>query len=302
MLAIQDETDETGRLLLEDSAPRPAQERAARAGIPMKTEKAPYRDTPSRLDGEMNVSAYEALRHDTADMLNGFAWLARHYLERDPARRSTVRALFDVTHMGLTLPLILFRRAHNAFERYGRLPSYIASIFKASRGVFSASFDMLNKRGADHNITVTDVITFADREGHLARPQTKRVCAAPTRLIERTITVILTEESGDAGQSGLGDLIAFDALWDFYQLQDSFNESFSNYRFHLNAVMEKGANLDPGELFAQPVNAAGARRTLGDLTEDLLRQANATQRSLNRLLGRSERAPALSFEDLLKLL
>lgn len=302
MLAIQDETDVSGRLLLEDSAPRPAQERVRRAGIEMRTETASYRDTPSRVGGEMNASAYEALRHDTAEMLNGFAWLTRNVLEQPAARAGTVRGLFDVTHLGLTLPLILFRRAREPFARQGQLPTYIASIFKASRGVFSASFDMLNKQGADRAISVGDVITFADREGHLARTQTNRVCAAPTRLIERTISVILTGEGADADQSGLDQVIEFGTLWEFYRLQDSFNEAFSTYRFHLNSVMEKGAGVDPGELFAQTVNTRGTRRSLGELTEELLRLANTTQRELNRWLGRSDRVSPVSFEDVLKML
>jgi hypothetical protein len=239
-------------------------------------------------------------------MLNGFAWLAGHYLEQDPSRRNTVRGLFDTTHLGLTLPLILFRRGREPVEPHGALPSYVASIFKASRGVFSASVDMLNKTGrlplAAGGVDVAAVVRFADTEKHLARPQTDRVCAAPTRLIERTIGVIMTGDGADGGHSRLGELVEFDTLWDFYRLQDGFNEAFSTYRYHLNAAMDRGLGADVTRLFGHEVVQDGVTRSLGDLTEALLRQANTTQAALNRLLDRSERARAVRFEDLVQML
>ena len=67
LLTLSDQTDETGRLLLEDSAPPPAIRRAERAGISMETVTCAYPDTPSRVGGRMNASAYDALRRDTAD-------------------------------------------------------------------------------------------------------------------------------------------------------------------------------------------------------------------------------------------
>jgi hypothetical protein len=164
MLTLSDQTDEFGRLLLEDSAPPAALAKADRAGVPRETAPCPYSDTPSRLSGLMNESAYEALRQDTAHILNGFAWLAGQYLHLHPSNRSSVQALADVSHLGLSLPLVLTGRAHQPIPRNGRLPSYVASIFKASRGVFSAAVDMLNKKGAETKVTAADITAFADAE------------------------------------------------------------------------------------------------------------------------------------------
>ena len=139
MLTVRDQTDENGRLLLEDAAPKSARRRAYRAGISMKTVSCPYKDTPSRWGGDMNVSAYEALRLDTAGIHDGFAWLSGNYFALQPAKRSTVRGLFDASYLGLTLPLVLFYRGQDPVPPHRALPSFVASMFKASRGVVSAA-------------------------------------------------------------------------------------------------------------------------------------------------------------------
>lgn len=302
MLTVGDQTDETGRLLLEDSAAKRARKKVERAGIAMKTEVCPYKDTPSRTGGKMNASAYEALRRDTAEMLDGFAWLAAHYFERQPDHRSTVRGLFDTSQLGTTLPLVLFNDGRAPVPPYGRLPSYVASIFKASRGIFSASVDILNRKGPpSRRITATEVVEFADAEGHLARRESGRVCAAPTRLIDRTLAVILTAEGADPGRSSLGSLVSFDRLWGFYSLQESFNQALSDYRYLMESVMEGGVR-DQNELFGAVVVHEGRRQFFGDVTDAFLRKANSVQIGLNHHLGRGEPPRPLTFDELLRLL
>jgi hypothetical protein len=303
ILTVRDQTDETGRLLLEDSAPEMAKRKAERAGVPMTTETCPYRDTPSRLGGLMNTSAYDALRHDTADMLNGLAWLTTQYGALDPSRKSTARGLMDCSHLGLTLPLILFYRAENPFPPHGALPSYVASIFKASRGLFSAAVDFYNKKGPpERSVSAAEVVAFAEAERHLVRPNTRRVCAAPTRLIDRTIGVILTGEGADPSRSHIGDLVNFSTLWEFYTYEDSFGEALSQYRFMLNRLTESGAGSDPRRLFEARILDEGDSRSFGEYTEAFLEQANQVQTELNRLLGRAANASPVTFEDVLRLL
>lgn len=303
MLTLTDQTDETGRLLLEDSAPKGARKRAERVGIAMKTVSCPYKDTPSRYGGRMNASAYEALRHDTAEMLDGFAWLTGRYLELDPSNSSTVRVLYDTSYSGTSLALIVFHRADAPIPPHGSLPSYVASIFKASRGLFSAAVDMLNKTDSpSKTVTVGEVVQFAEQEGHLARPQTRRVCAAPTRLIERTISVILTGEGADASRSGLGELVDFATLRTFCALQDWFGQALSSYRVLLERVTQTGDITRPEELFSRVIVEGGRRRSFGDVTEELLRRANELQSRLNRLLGRADDAAPVALEDALGML
>lgn len=304
MLTLADQTDITGRLLLEDSAPKAATDKAEREGIAMQTVTCPYEDTPSRTGGLMNASAYEALRQDTAGILSGFAWLTSSYLGLYEARqrKSTVRALYDVSHLGLTLPLFLFGRARRPIAPHGSLPSYMASIFKASRGVFSASVDMLNKVGPDAIITAADVVRFADENNHLIRPNTQRACAAPTGLIERTIEVLLTGERAEATKSKLPELIDFGRLWDFYSMEAEFSDALSGYGFVLNKLSGTGASGGPAELFGYRVETQDGIRTFGDLTESILQRANLTQTSLNRLLGRSERATPITLDELIGML
>ncbi|MGH9149060.1 MAG: hypothetical protein ACRD0F_01805, partial [Acidimicrobiales bacterium] len=216
LLALSDQTDENGRLLLEDSAPRKARKRAEKAGVAMRTTRCTYADSPLRVGGLMNASAYDALRHDTAEMLNGFAWLAGGYLAIHPAHKGTTRGLFDVANMGVTLPLVLFHRAEGAIAHHGQLPSWVGSLFKASRGVFSATVDLGNRSGPGAALTAAETVAFAEEAGHLRRPETARVCAAPTRLIERTIAVMLTGEGADPSRSHLGQWLDFALLWRFY--------------------------------------------------------------------------------------
>jgi hypothetical protein len=302
MLTLRDQTDRNGRLLLEDSASKRAQKEVKRAGVPMRTTRAPYEDTPSRHGGLMNASAYEALRHDTGEVLDGFAWLTRHYLRLDPSRRSTVRGVFDVANMGLTLPLVLFHRATHPVPPHRALPSPVASLFKASRGVFSAAVDMVNKKGPETVVTAWEFVAFADQEGHLRRQETQRVCAAPTRLIERTIAVILTGEGADADRSRLPELVEFERLWDFHSRQERFSDALSRYRFLLDRVLEAGPAGDPRELLHRPVPEMGPGRTFGDLTESVLAHADQVQGELNLLLGRSGDVAPITYEELLRLL
>lgn len=301
-LTLSDESDEFGRLLLEDSAPQRAREMADRAGVPSKTVVCAYSDTPSRLDGLMNESAYEAMRSDTGDVLDGFAWLTRSYLGLPGSRAACVQCLFDVSHLGLSLPLVLFGRAERPIPRKGRLPSYVASLFKASRGVYSAAVDMVNKKGAEAEVSAVDITAFADQEGHFRRPVTGRVCAAPTRLIQRTLAVMLTGEGGDPSRSTLSALVDFEVLWKFYSVEKDLNETLSSYGFLLQKLTESGASADPEELFVRMVPDKEGLRPFGDVTEQTLRRANEAQTRLNELLGRSVQARRVTFEDLLRLI
>jgi hypothetical protein len=302
VLNVRDQTDEHGRLLLEDSAPKRARKDLVRAGVPMQTAKCPYPDSPSRLGGMMNVSAYEALREDTGEILDGYAWFTTNYLAVFPQRKATARALYDTSHLGLTLPLILFYRGVDPMAPYKRLPSYVASIFKASRGLFSAALDLFNRRGPyASELTADGVVQFAETEGHFARRETGRVCAAPTRLIERSIDVLLTGEGGNAERSGLPDLVEFQVLLEFYSIEDAFGEALSRYRFMMTNLMKTAPRARPRDLFSYRVPEAGGQ-TFGDLSDSLVSHANALQAELNRLLGRAETAPALTIDNVLQLL
>lgn len=302
LMTVRDQTDENGRLLLEDAAPKSARRKVHKAGIAMQMVPCPHKDTPSRYGGPMNISAYEALRHDMAGVLDGFAWLTGHYLELQPARRGTVRGLFDASYLGLTLPLVLFYRARHPVAPHRQMPSYVASMFKASRGVFSAAVDMLNRRGASAHVSAAEVVRFADDNGHLRRADTGRACAAPTRLIERTVDVILTGEGGDATQSSLGDLVDFGRLWEFYGLQDAFSRAMSNYRFLLDDIAAQTGSPDPAKLFDVVVPSGGKMQSFGQVTDGVVRQANEIQRRMNAVLERAGDAPEIDFEDLLQML
>ncbi len=302
LLTVRDQTDTSGRLLLEDSAPRKARRRAEQAGIAMKTVDCPYPDSPSRQGGTMNVSAYEALRQDTAEILNGFAWLRENYLRLHPARDATVQAFFDVGNLGITLPLVLLYRGHEPVRPHGAMPTYIASIFKASRGVFSAAVDMLNSAGPPQRVIgAAEVMRFAEERGHFKREETKRVCAAPTRLIERCIDVFVSGEGGDDARSGLGDHVSFGLLWNFYRLQDEFGQALSNYRFLLDKLTQAGMT-DINEMFGATVPAGGRMRSFGDVTQSLVGRANAIQDELNVLLGRRPGVAPLRLEQLVAML
>ncbi len=302
LLTVRDQTDSSGRLLLEDSAPRKARRRAQQAGIAMKTVDCPYVDSPSRQGGTMNVSAYEALRQDTAEILNGFAWLRANYLRVHPTTRSTVQAFFDVSNLGITLPLVLLYRGRNPVRPHGELPTYVASIFKASRGVFSAAVDMLNNAGPPlRTSTAAEVMQFAEEHGHFKREETKRVCAAPTRLIERCVEVFVTGEGGDAARSELGGQVAFSDLWQFYRLQDEFGQALSRYRFLLDKLSQAGMT-DINEMFGAMVPDGNRMRSFGEVTDGLVGRANAIQDELNALLGRRAGVAPLSLERLVAML
>ncbi len=299
-----DQTDEHGRLLLEDSAPRQAQKRAKRAGVAMQEARCDYADSPSRLGGHMNVSAYDALRHDLAEVLHGFAWLADLRLVARPTPgRGSLGGLVDVANLGSTLPLVLFHRAQRQVPAHGSLPTFIASIFKASRGLFSGAVAMLNDdREETTPVSTDEVMVFAEGHGQFRRTETQRVCAAPTRLIARTIDAILSGAGAEAGRSRLGEHLDGEALWRFFSLHDSFSLALSNYRFVLGNLNQERPGASPEELFAEVVTVAGRTGTFGDLTEALAHHGTQVQSGLNQVLGRSGEGPPLTLTTLLQML
>jgi len=301
LLTITDETDEHGRLLLEDSAPERAIRRAVRAGIAMEATACPYRDTPSRHGGQMNTSAYEALRRDTAEILDGLAWLGEQYRAVLPGERSTVQGLSDLSKLGITIPLVLFHRGRHPVRRHGELPSYVAAIFKASRGMFSAAFDMVAKVGPGPT-TAAEVVAFAEEHGHLRRAQTATVCAAPTRLIQRTVSVMLTGEGAQPASSRLGELVAFEPLWNAFRVERAFNQNLSRYGYVLDQLTAAGRRTDDPALFDETIRVAGGMGNFGDFTAAFLRYANQAQAMLNRALERAENAPPMTFTDVLRAL
>jgi hypothetical protein len=306
IFALTDQTDASGRLLMEDSAPKQAIRKAEKAGVSMKTVPANYPDTPSRTGGTMNLAAYEALRRDTAEILNGFAWLAHHHADAAPEETGTPQRLYAVSYLGVSLPHVLFHRAVDPVPPHGQLPPFIASIFKASRGIFSFSVQMENDLGATKVMTAAEVVQYAEEKRSLVRPQTGRVCAAPTRLIERTLEVILTGEGADPHKSHLADLVDFPSLWRFYRLQDEFGELLSSFRVTFdNMTRHAGADVasNPNKLFKMTIPGGPAQgQTLGQFTEQTLRRANEIQAGLNGSLGRSENAKPIGLEELVRML
>lgn len=303
LLTIHDETDAAGRLVLEDAAPRPARRRVRKAGIPNELVSCPYQDSPSRYGQRMNRSAYEALRRDTAEVLNGFAWLAERYGERVDAKRDSVEALTAVSKLGVTLPLVLLRDGRRGMARHGELHPFVASIFKASRGVFSAAFDLLHTPGRPATVTTDEFVAFAEDEGHLQGQDTRNVCAAPTRLIKRAIEAILTGEGANPDRSRLPDVLDFELLWELYCMEQGFSASLSRYGTALQRLLSSGAVRSPQDLFGQMVTEGGQPMTFGALTDSFLEYANGIQRSMNELLGRDpDSAPDMDFEDVMEAL
>jgi hypothetical protein len=313
LLTVGDATDDSGRLLLEDSATKAARRRAMSQGILMRSATCHYRDTPSRMGGRMNVSAYEALRADAGEMLDGFAWLTEQILMHNPSTAGTVNLLYDVSYLGITVPLLLFHRAADPVPATESVPTVVASIFKASRGLFSVAVGLLNDNQVSDNqvsdnqvndgsraIEPEAVVEFADRHHHLARRDPPRVCAAPTRLIERTIEVILTGTGATPSASRLPAMVGFPLLWRFYRMQDDLSEALSTYSFVLGRLSQPGDTARPQELFRR--NVPGTPGTFGQLTEAMLAHVNSAQEGLNRLLGRTGGAPPLGFRELLDLL
>lgn len=301
LLTVTDETDEHGRLLLEDSAPPRAIRRAVRTGVAMDTSSCPYKDTPSRHGGRMNTSAYEDLRRNTAEILNGLAWLGEQYRQREPAQRATVQGLTDLSKLGITIPLLLFHRGRDPVRRHGELPAYVAAIFKASRGMFSAAFDMVATVGPQAT-TAAEVVGFAEERGHFRREQTGTVCAAPTRLIERTVTVMLAGHGADATASRLGELVAFEPLWNFFRVEKAFNQNLSRYGSVVEQLLATGRTVTDPDLFEAAVRIGGGTGTFGDFTDAFLDYANQAQALLNRALERAENAPRMTFQDVLRAL
>ncbi|MDQ6616883.1 MAG: hypothetical protein M3083_19580 [Actinomycetota bacterium] len=301
LLTVGDQTDANGRLLLEDSATKRARQRVESRGVLMRSSTCPYQDTPSRLGGRMNVSAYEALRADTTGILDGFAWLTGQYRGLHPSGAGTVRLLYDASYLGLTVPLILFHRAADPVAPHGSLSTVVASIFKASRGLFSVAVALLNQnRPRAQSISAADVVRFAEDNGHFVRPDPARVCAAPTRLIERTISVILTGEGAAASASELAGMVPFPLLWRFYRVQDDMSRALSTYSFVLTQLSRSHQPSSPDQLFDRMV--PGTQGTFGQLTEAMLAHANSAQAELNRILDRNDQAPSLRVQELLALL
>lgn len=304
LLTVGDQTDEHGRLLLEDSAPRQAQKRAKRAGVAMQEAHWEAADSPSRLGGRMNVSAYDALRRDLTEVLQGFAWLAELRTTALPVPgRGSLGSMVDVANLGSTLPLVLFHRVRNQVPAHGALPTFIASIFKASRGLFSGAVAMLNDdRDASDLVTTGEVMAFAEGHGQFRRSETQRVCAAPSRLIARTIAAILSGDEADAGRSRLGDHLDGAELWRFFNLHDSFSQALSNYRFVLAQLSHDHPQASPDQLLGETVTAAGRTGTFGNLTEAMAHHGTEVQSGLNRVLGREGEVAPLTLPALLQML
>ncbi|MBA3955551.1 MAG: hypothetical protein H0X58_02685 [Acidimicrobiia bacterium] len=304
LLTLSDQTDEQGRLLLEDSASRQAQKRARRSGVAMTEAPCDYADSPSRLGGRMNVSAYDALRHDVAEILNGFSWLAevRVGAVSSPGRGS-LQGLIDVANLGSTLPLVLFHRTDGQVPAHGVLPAFIASIFKASRGLFSGAVAMLNDgREAAATVTTDEVLAYVEGQGHFRRSETQRVCAAPTRLIARTIEAILSGTGTESNRSRLGDHLDAGDLWLYFSLHDSLSQAMSTYRFVLDNLSRDHPGVGFDELLGVMVEVAGRRGTFGELTDALVHTATVTQGRMNEVLGRAGDAPPLTVPGLLQIL
>lgn len=303
LLTVGDETDETGRLLLEDSAPEAARRKAERAGVPMQTVSCPYRDTPSRFGGPMNQSAYETLRRDTVAVLDGFAWLHEQCVRRDPTSASTVPLLATLSKVGTSLPLVLLRRGREPFAEHGDLPSFVASMFKTSRGVFSVAVDMVaDPELARQPTSGAELVRYADAHGHLARPDTGRVCAAPTRLIERTLDAMLSGDRGDPAASRLPELVSFEMLWAFYRLERALNKTLRSYGRMLQQMLAAHGATNPAELMQHRVQVDGVEQAFGEVTDGVLERVTAIQAELNRVLERDTNAPAFTFRSLLKAL
>jgi hypothetical protein len=304
LLTLSDQTDEDGRLLLEDSAPRQAQKRLRRSGIAMTEACCDYADSPSRLGGRMNVAAYEALRHDVAEVLDGFAWLAELRAGGAPGvGRASLQALIDVANLGSTLPLVAFHRTQRQVPAQGALPAFVASIFKASRGLFSGAVAMLNDGyEPEANLTSEEVLTFVEAQGHFRRTETERVCAAPTRLIARTIEAVLTGRGAESARSALGDHLDADDLWLYFSLHDSFGQALSTYRFVLANLSEDHPGAGVEELLGAPVEVGGRKGTFGDFTDAVIHTATVTQNRMNEVLGRAGDAPPLTLPGLLQIL
>ena len=301
LLTITDQTDDKGRLLLEDSAPVKAIEKVEAGGISMESVPVPYEDSPSRRGGRMNMAAYDALRRDTAEILSGFAWLTRSYLEKFPDRDGTTRALYDISYVGITLPQVLFHRAKSPIPPYVKLPSFIAAIFKASRGVFYVSVDLMNRFGETHRMSAEEVVAYAEANGNLIRSETGRACAAPTGLIRRTLAVMLSGEGGDPAKSTLPKFVDFEKLWRFHKLQDRFAEALNAYGYFLKDLTGGVEAASPSAML-EAVSLHGGMASFAARTEEMLEAANAAQAALNRALGRSDNAADIGLDDLMAML
>lgn len=302
ILTVSDETDETGRLLLEDSAPERAVRMARRRGVEMRSQPCPYEDTPSRLGRPMNVAAYEALRADLADVLDGFAWLADRTLAQGTSQAGTPGILYEVSYLGISLPTLLLHRAADPYPPRGALPTAVASTFKASRGLFSVAVSMLNDGRATRRVDAAEAVGYADRKGNLVRPRPSRACAAPTRLIERTLAAILEQDHPrkEGTTPRLERLVSFPVLWDVMRVQDELGQALSTYSSVLDHLRRTSPERRTDDLF--DLRVPGTSGTFGQLTDAMVQHANDVQRRLNQRLGRSGDAAPLGFRQVLALL
>jgi hypothetical protein len=302
ILTVSDETDETGRLLLEDSAPERAVRLARRRGVEMRFAPCPYEDTPSRLGRPMNTAAYEALRADLGDVLDGFAWLAERTMAQGTSQPGTPGALYEVSYLGISLPTLLLHRAADPYPPHGALPTIVASTFKASRGLFSLAVSLLNDGRTTRRVDAVEAVGYADRKGNLVRPRPSRACAAPTRMIERTIAAILGQEGVRKGgtASRLEALVSFPVLWELMRVQDELSQALSTYSSVLDHLRRTSPGRRTEELF--DLRVPGTSGSFGQLTDALVQHANDVQRRLNRLLGRSADTAPLGVRQVLALL
>ena len=128
------------------------------------------------------------------------------------------------------------------------------------------------------------------------------MCAAPTRLIERTIAAILTGQGAEPAKSGLAGLVDFPGLWSCYSVQRKFSRSCSDYRYVLENLTRTVGGSDSKRMFGSMVQVEGKTWSFGALTDAFVEYANMVQNALNRLLGRAEDAPAITFEEVLRIL
>ena len=97
-------------------------------------------------------------------------------------------------------------------------------------------------------------------------------------------------------------MVDFPALWAFYSLQRKFSRSCSDYRYVLENLTRTAGGSDPKRLFGSMVQVEGRTWSFGALTDAFVEYANIVQNDLNRLLGRAEDAPAITFEEVLRIL
>jgi hypothetical protein len=161
-------------------------------------------------------------------------------------------------------------------------------------------------------MTAAEVLQYAEENRQLVGPSTGRVCAAPTRLIERTLDAILTGHGADADRSGLAELVDFSMLWEVYKLQDALGKAISTYRAVYEGVTAPfGPAADPNRIFSAKIPTGFASggaggpaegETFGRFTEQLLVLVNDIQGQINAVLGRAGNARPVGLQEVFELL